>query len=74
MISVESGKAELPMPVFLEIVTLSKPEQLAKALLQMVLTESGIITLVRPEQPAKALSPIYVTESGIVILVRPEQQ
>ena len=52
---------------------LVRPVQPSKALLPILVTESGMTMLVRPVQPLKASFPISVTESGMTMLVRPVQ-
>lgn len=48
-------------------------EQLAKALLSIDFTDSGIIISVKPEQPKKVSSSILAREVGIFIFLSEEQ-
>ena len=50
-----------------------RPEQPAKALFPIEMTELGIVTAVSPLHPSKAQRPIEVTEVGKVTEIKPEQ-
>ena len=53
------------------IVTVVNLTQLAKALLPIDVTLSGMLIEVNPAHPSKALMPIDVTPSGMLIEVNP---